>query len=734
MITTSQNSGSFADEVALRLSSAAESYRQGRLDEAVRACNDLLQLDPGNSNAFHLLGLVEMSRGNLEQAGTLLRRAVSLNGDSASYLCDLGTALRLLNKLEEAVQSYRSALAIEPNHAGANNNLGTVLHDQGRWEEAIECFERALASDPDYAEAYNNLGAVLQGRGRWSEAIACYEKAVACNADYAEAHYNLGVAVERAGNRQRAIACFERAIASKPDLAVAYNCLGKALLRENKVETAAKMLGQAAALQPQDSEVLFNLGNALVLQGKFGDAISQYERSLALNPNFAEAHSNLGNALANVGMYEEAIARFRRALELDPSYDTAHSNLIFTLDMCESVGLREQQEERRRWYALHGKRFADSVKSFRNTPDPARRLRVGYVSADFNNHSAAYIFGPIIRHHDRSRFEVVCYSGVGAEDELTQVFRATSDLWRPVFDLSDDQLADLIRSDGVDILVDLSGHTSGNRLLVFARKPAPVQATAWTNATGMGTIDYFLADPIAIPSEVRRHYAEDVIELPCVLCFDGSELALPVLPLPSLGGKPLTFGCLNRIEKISDRALALWGQIMSAVPRSQLLIKDRVLDDARARESLVQRLVAHGIDVRRVQLLGKSSRVAHLETFHELDLALDPFPMNGAVSTAEALWMGVPVVALLGGTLPGRASASMLTALGMKDWIARNDADYVRIATKFAGKPKTLAKLRKGLRQKVASSCFGDVVRYTRAVEQAYRSMWRRWCKERSGR
>ena len=375
-------------------------------------------------------------------------------------------------------------------------------------------------------------------------------------------------------------------------------------------------------------------------------------------------------------------------------------------------------------------RYAGAIAPHLNVPDPERRLRIGYVSADFRRHSAYSVFGPVLEHHDHENFEVVCYSGVKREDDITRRVREAADRWHPVLRLSDAALAEQIRAERIDILVDLSGHTEGNRLLVFARKPAPVQVTAWGHATGTGVdaIDYFFADPVLVPLTERALFAEEVFDLPCFLCYAPPQYLPEINALPALAGAPFTFGCINRVEKISAPVMALWARILEAVPHSRLLLKPVDLDDPEVRQRLLERLQAAGVGPERVRLMGFTAHGEHLKIYHEVDLGLDAFPQNGGVSTAEALWMGVPVVALNGETLNGRNSASILSTLDMPEWIARSEEEYVRIALAAARDPGGLAQTRSTLRARVAGSVFGDASRYTRAVERAYRSIWRRWC------
>ena len=545
---------------------------------------------------------------------------------------------------------------------------------------------------------HSNLGNTLQDLGRLVEAEASYRRALEIKPDFDEAHSNLGITLQDFGRLDEAEARYRRALEINPDFAEAHN----------------------------------NLGITLREQGRLVEAEASYRRTLEIKPDFAEAHSNLGNTLQDLGRLDEAEASCRRALQIKPDFVVAHSNLIFTLDLLEGRGIKEQQEERRRWYEQHGRRHAGAIKPHDNLPDPERRLRIGFVSADFRRHSAYYAFSPIIVRHDRNAFEVVCYSGVKLEDDATALLRQAAHEWRSTLGVSDEALTEQIRRDRIDILLDLSGHSAGNRLPVFARKPAPVQVTAWGHATGTGleTIDYFLADSVIVPREERSLYAEEVIDLPCALCYEPPDYLPEVSPLPALGARPFTFGCINRIEKISERVIALWGRILAALPEAQLLLKDRKCDDARVRQQLLQRLGAAGIAAQRVRILGQSRHPEHLKIYHEVDLGLDPFPQGGGISTAEALWMGVPVVALNGPTIPSRITPSMLTVLGMPEWIARSDEEYVRIAVQAARDLPGLARLRAELRSRLAASMLGDVQRYTREVEAALRSMWRRWCAQ----
>ena len=606
-----------------------------------------------------------------------------------------------VGNFQHAAHLLESALQIAPGQADLWVDLGPIYRRLGRAADAEKCYRHALELMPGHADALHNLGNVLRDAARFDEAEKYYRAAISARPRFAEACHNLGSLLNELGRPQEAVAFCRQAVALKPDNAEAFN----------------------------------DLGNALLDIGLLSEAEQAYREVIRLRPGNAPAHGNLAKAFMLLGRMPEAVATARRALELKPDFARAHSNLIFMLDLLEGSAMAAQQEERRRWYAAHGQRHARTIGPHHNEPDPERKLRLGYVSADFRQHSACSVFAPVICSHDRSAYEVVCYSGVTQEDQHTRRLREAANGWRSTVRQTDEAVADQIRRDRIDILVDLSGHSAGNRLGVFVLKPAPVQVTAWGYATGTGlkTIDYFLADPVVVEPGERALFAEEIVDLPCAFCYEAPPYIAEVGPLPCAEGLPFTYGCVNRLEKVSDGIVRLWGRIFEAAPNARLLIKDRALDDPGFRHSLLARLKQlGGIASERVELLGRSLHAEHLKIFNRVDVGLDPFPHGGGVSTAEALCMGVPVVTLRGDTITSRLTASVLYELGLRDWVANTDDEYVEIAVRAARSTAALGRLRQGLRSRVRTSRFGDARQYTSAVEQAYRAMWRRWCATRN--
>ena len=466
----------------------------------------------------------------------------------------------------------------------------------------------------------------------------------------------------------------------------------------------------------------------------FARAAACFEQALGEGANVA-AHRGLADALLRLGRVDEGIASLRRWIASAPGDMRAHAKLIHWMDFSPSATLDEQQRERRLWCELHAGEPAGTSDAFVNTRDEGRRLRIGYVSADFRRHAAVLAFGPLLRTYDRDAFEVFCYSAARVEDEWTVALRKSVDEWRPVAAASDDAVAAMVRKDRIDILVDLSGHTAGTRLGVFARRAAPLQMSGWghANGTGLRSMDYLLSDRIAIPPHVRQMFTERVVDLPCCLCYQPADDGPEVSPPPAGGGETFTFGCLNRAEKISELAVAAWSRILREMPQSRMLLKSAPLENPVLRAELTRRFALQGIGAERLLLRGRTSTVEHLKALDSVSLALDPFPCNGGITTMETLWMGVPVVALLGRTTIGRIAAAVLTATGMADWVARDEDEYVRISLEFADDPGYLAMLRADMRRRLAASEAFDGRRYTRAVEDAYRSVWRNWCREGAG-
>jgi protein O-GlcNAc transferase len=742
-------------------------HQGGQLDEAERLYRQILSLDTLHADSLHLLGVIAYQRGLHSNAVELINKAIGLNNGVANFHNNLGNVFRDQSRLAEAVACFERALALKPGYAEAHSNLGNVFRDQSRLAEAVACFERALALEPDLAEVHNSLGSVFRDQGKLAEATACFERALALKPGYAEAHSNLGnvfrdqgklaeaiVCFERAlalkpgyaevhsnlgnvfrdqGRLAEAIACFERALTLKPGYAEAHSNLGNVFLDQGKLAEAAACYERALALKPDYAKAHNNLGKVFLDQGKLAEAVACYERALALKPDYVKAHNNLGNVFLDQGKLAEAVACYERALAFKPGYAKAGSNLVYCLNYNDTMTAPQLFAAHCDW----NKRFScpDLMpKTYANNCTPGRRLKIGYVSPDLRDHSVAYFIEVLLREHDREVVEIYSYADVVRPDAVTERLRGFTDHWVATVGLSHDNLAERIRTDGIDILVDLAGHTAKNRLPVFARKPAPVQVTwlGYPNTTGLAAIDYRLVDAITDPYGAADAWAsETLVRLEGgFLCYAAPKNApIPSLP-PCLTNGRVTFGSFNNPAKLSPATLDVWARLLNRLPQSRLLLKGKPFADATTRALLLSRLEERGLAAERVELVAWiPSQAAHLALYNRLDIALDPFPYNGTTTTCEALCMGVPVVTLCGDRHAGRVGASLLNQVGLTDWIAGSIDEYLEIAVNFAGAPSQLAELRHDLRPRLSRSPLCDGRKFARKIEAAYRTMWLRWCE-----
>ena len=705
--------------------------RLGRFAEALASADRAIALKPDYAEAFNGRGNALRELKRFEEALQSCDRALALRSNYTEAWNNRGNALMELGRYEEALASYDKALAVAPHNAGAHNNRGVSLQELGRFEEAFASHDAAVALDPGNPQGHHGRGTALRQLKRFEEALAAYDAAIALSPDYAEAFNNRGHVLMQLRRHEAALAEFERAIAIKPDYAHPYSNRGHALFELRRFAEAVEGCTAAIAIDADYADAYSNRGNALAELNRLDEALADYDTALAIKPDLAGAWIGRGNVFLKQGRIEDAIACYDTLLEMRPDDPDAISNKIFCVDFLPGTGFAEQQAVRAVWWREIGQKLAPaSPPQFANLRDPQRRIVVGYVSSDFNSHSAASAFRPVLQQQDRSAFEVICYSCAAWADERTAEFERIADRWRDASVWTDDRLAAEIRGDGVDILVDLSGHSAGHRLGVFARKAAPIQVSAWGHSTGTGlpTIDYLLSDPVTIPAQARHLFAERIVDLPCAIGLEDLPGDLGGAEPPVLHNGFITFGVFNRVAKISDAAVQVWARILKALPEARLAFKDRALDDASVRDLLLGKLSNEGVPAERIVLRGQTPRREHLMAYRDIDIALDPFPQNGGVSTWEALRLNVPVVARIGSSGSGRISAAILSAVGLEDWVAADDDAYVAIALRQAAQPDRLAALRRAMPARLAASDAGNTLAYTRAVEAAYRRMWQDYC------
>ncbi|MEH2068482.1 MAG: tetratricopeptide repeat protein [Nostoc sp.] len=744
----------------------------GQLEAAELAFKQAVQLKPNLGVAHFKLGKVLQEQEKLIQAADCYRQAITLMPDSAQAHTNLGNVLKGLGQLEAAVAQHQRALQLQPS-AQTYYNLGNALIAQEQYQLATAAYQQALQLKPDWAEALLNLAVACLALENFQEAEQALKQAVILKSDLTPAHFHLGrllqkqgdtaaaeihlrqswqlqpdeaklleallLALQTQGKYSEAIAWLQDYLKRHPDRAIAHCYLGTLYNNLGRFREAISHLEQALQLDPNLAIAHNNLGYALIQSGQLSAAIDSCLRAIEIQPNLAIAYVNQGLALNNQGRVPEAIACFQQTLQIDPDYHQAHSNLLYALNYLPAYSPATVAAAHYQWgqqitKPTGGREDSDKHRVLNNFKSKipnskSKILRVGYVSPDFYQHSVAYFFEPILSHHNPTQVETFCYANVPNPDTVTERLRGLCHNWRDIYNMDDDQLADLVRFDEIDILVDLAGHTRSNRLPMFSRQPAPIQITylGYPNTTGLASMDYRLTDAWADPPDLTdEYYTEKLIRLPrCFLCYQPSPTAPPVMDLPAKSMGRITFGSFNNLPKITPEVIALWSQILNCVPNSRIILKIRWFDDRPTRDRYLSLFADCGIDTRRVKLIGMiPDSNHHLAFYGNIDIALDPFPYHGTTTTCEALWMGVPVITLAGQTHVSRVAVSLLTTVGLPELIAFTPQEYVVKATALASDLPRLSQLRIDLRQQVAASGLCDAVAHTQAMEAIYRQLW----------
>ena len=738
----------------------------GRYDQAAGYFVQTLALQPGHVEALLNLGNVELARGRLDEAVRCYQRALAMRPDLAAAHANLGLALFRAGRAEEAAAAFRRQLALQPHAGDGHLNLGIVLNHLGRGDEALASLERARGLNPVHPLVHYQVGLAHFGRGELTASLAAFERAAALKADYVEAHVNRANVLIRLERPEEAAVSCQRALAIRPDAPEAHLTLALARQRQGRLEEALAAAREALACRPDYVEACTNLVTLYLDLGRPQDAIVSGERAVALRPDLAGAHYNLGLAYYGQSRLDEAVASYRRALALMPDYAEALVNLglaYVQLGRCEeALGCFDRaltvapdlaQAHSARLLSMHyrvettpaealaaHRRFAGRCEAplrmqwapHVNPRDPARRLKVGYVSGDLRRHSVAYFLLPILAHHDRTQVEVFAYHNHSQRDDVTDLIAAEVDHWVPCAAWTDAELAARVRADGIDILVDLSGHTEGNRLLAFARKPAPVQVTylGYAGSTGLAAMDYRLCSWDTDPAGAEAWHSERLYRLPRSLwCFRplleaGDD---PAVARHAATGGGFVFGSMNAFPKLSPEVLDVWGEILRAAPAARLVMTS--VPEGETRDALRRRFADWGIAADRLELHGRLPYFRYRELLQRIDVALDPFPYNGTTTTCDTLWRGIPVVSRTGATSVARSGHALLKAVGLEALAVADEAAYVTTAVELAGDPARLAALRAGLRARFEASPLRDEAGFTREIEAAYRAMWREWCQ-----
>jgi protein O-GlcNAc transferase len=650
-------------------------------------------------------------------------------------LVQQGVRLLQSGKLPEAQETLERVLVQAPEQPDALHLLGLIAHHRRDPARAVELVQRAIRQRPDIAEFHINLGNMLLTLGRSEDALGAFGRALALKPSHPKALVGMGTALRKLGRDADAMEAFARATRVAPQDPQAWHGLGMTLRALERDVPAIEALRRCAELEPKSFAAWNNLGDLLRECGQLDDALACLQRALDAGGDRAGTYNNLGTVYRDLGRIPQAIASFRSAVAENPQFHQAYSNLLMTLHYDCVPPPDELFAEYFEWSRRFADPLAGEIEPHHNERDPDRVLRVGYVSADFRTHPIATFVEPILAAHDPQQVEVTCYSSTRHRDHITERMKSHAHHWHDVADLPDRELAGLIREHRIDILVDLSGHSAHNRLLVFARKPAPIQVTylGHPDTSGLRTMDYRLTDAYHDPPGMTERFStEALLRLQrSVWCYQ-SWTERAVAPLPARRRGHFTFGCLNTLSKITPKAIECWSEILRRVNASRLMLLVSAFagDEARA---LHAAFAAHGIAPERIEFLPRCSPEDYMGAFDGIDLSLDPFPYNGLTSSCNSLWMGAPLVTLAGQTHASRAGVSLLSAVGLGELIARDIEQYQELAVRLASDLERLETMRAGLRQQMLDSPLMDYRGFTTALEQAYRKMWWKWCENDRG-
>ena len=745
------------------LEKAVSFQRTGRPRKAEELFQQILALDPNQPDALYHLGVIAHESGRLEQAVQLFIKSLQTDSNDEVALIALAGVLKDQHRFAEAVEFYQAALAISPNAAYLHSNLGLVFNEMQRSEEAICCYQTALELDPKLFPAHTNLGGIFQKQGEWQKALDCYRKALALNPRitvalansgailndqerYGEAvwyheaalklepnldlvHNNLGVAFQRSGRGPEAIECYWRALKINPGSYLALSNLGGALWDQHQHEQSIACLKKALEIKPDCFKTWDRLGIALKEKALMEEGLACFHKALELttglkNEIVAPICRNIAGVHFDAGRTRESVEWFRKAQELKPDGAENFSDLLFVLNHLQLETPEALFAEHLRFGQQFDRLLDPTPHS--NSIERDRRLRVGFVSGDLRDHAMAYFIEPILSNLTKSQFEIFCYENHAVNDAVSERFMTKVDSWCNVDSFSDDQLASRIRADQIDILVDLSGHTSRNRLLVFARKPAPVQVSmlGYIQTTGLSAMDYRITNENLDPTGTTEHLnTEKLIRLAAgVLMFQPPANCPPVNELPALKNGYVTFGSFNKSAKITPEVFETWSNLLKAMPTSKLLVAGLSCD------FVVKTMAQYGIGPERLELHHRQPMQPYLALHNQVDFVLDTFPYNGGTTSQIAVWMGLPFVTIEGNTTISRCGACLLNEIGFAELIARDPDEYVRKAVAAVQDFERLAQWRRQLRPRHKVGLEAGSAYYTRHLEQAFRGIWWDWC------
>ncbi len=702
-----------------------------QLQQAEKNYQQAIKLKPSFAQAYNNLGTLQVGLNKAIEAEQNLRQALSIQPNNPNTYRNLGILMQHQGRIEKAEQAYHQAIALQPNFVGALEDLANLLIQVQRHEDAESCLVRAIQAQPANANALAKLGKIYSLRQEFSKAEQCYDKALIHNPNHVEAHIDLAAIKEKTGQLDSALGHYQKALALAPDNMRAHNNLSIILCLMGAHEDALAAANTALHLNPSSPEAYNNQANALYRLGRLEEAATALKQALHYRPDDAETHANLGRILLLQGKTEQSLVCHRRTIELQPDLNSAHSLLLYTMNYSQQLSRAEIFKAHTDWAEKHEPANRQQP-THNNTAEPERRLRIGYVSADFRGHSVAFFFEPILANHNQQTFEIYCYSDTLKTDQTTKRMQGLSKHWRNCCSLSDADVAQMIIDDQIDILIDLAGHTDNNRLSMFASQPAPIQATylGYPNTTGLRSMQYFITDRHCDPEpESDQYYSEKLRRLPnAFFCYQPPANSPAVAATPVLKNGYISFASFNNLAKIGDDVVKLWADVLKAVPDSRLLIQCLSLNDPPTRVRFEDLFAANEIDTNRIDFTAAKDFDSYLSGHADVDIVLDTLPWNGHTVSCHALWMGVPVITLAGNRHSARMGASILTNLDLNDCIANSEPEFIAAAVALSQDTQQLAHLRQALRPRMQASKLCDGKQFTIQLEQQYRRMWQQWC------
>ncbi|MCA9139318.1 MAG: tetratricopeptide repeat protein [Planctomycetales bacterium] len=712
-----------------KIETALELQKAGQLEPAKQIYCEVLAEAPDHSDAWHFLGMTLYSAGAYSSSLECLQKAQSLIGDHPELLGNMSLVYHALGKDRQALEILGRVVQADPKNANTRSNYGVFLLELGELDQAEEQFQIALRIDAASEHAAMNLANCWVKQNRLHDAEQIYQNLLQRNSNNLDVLGNLGECYRRQCKWEESLMILERVVRERPGDIVSKMTLARTLVNLGRLSEAAERFEALVAEYPDYAKAHHYLGTVLQSQGDLQRAEQEIRRALKIAPDDAHARCSLGFVFIESDRRQDAAECFKHAVEQDPRMSGAHGCLLYLMSGDPTISPQQLFEEHVRWGEIHGN--VQPIAKHRNDRDPYRRLRIGYASADFREHAVSAFFEPILRLRDRTNFEIYCYFESGVEDHVTAQLKEWSDHWRITLGYSDEQVAKRIIDDQIDILVDLAGHTSGNRLTALAYKPSPVQISwlGYPNTTGLKAIDYCLTCDVQNPVGEPTLHTEQLIRIPGgSFCFTPPKNAPEITSLPAQRNGYVTFGSLHRPFKISSQTHDLWAAALKACPDARLLAFNTRFNKE-LKSELINALVQRGIDADRIEVRNTFRGESYLETYSEIDIGLDATPWAGGTTTMEALWMGIPVIGFYGNNRPSRGTAGIVHHLGKPEWIAKSPSDYATLIADLANDLPQLSRLRKTLRETTRRT-IADEQRFVTELEKSYREVWQRWCKE----